>query len=228
MTYRLSAANELSVEYGATTDKPTVVNLTQHSYFNLAGHGSGPVTDHNLRINADRYTPVNATLIPTGEIASVNGTPLDFRTPAFIGARIDAEDPQIKIGGGYDHNFVLNRAAGSTNLVHAAWLHHSGYRPHARRLHDGARHPGLHLEQPPECDGQRWRHLRPPRRHLSRDAALSGLAEPTEVPVDRRAPWHTVLVADGVQVRRVAAAAEVAAIFNKIFEHEGTKGTEER
>ena len=120
VTYTVTTANELDVTYFATTDKPTPINLSQHTYFNLGGHGSGAITDHGLRISADRYTPVNASLIPTGEPMRVSGTPFDFRSPKFIGARIDVDDPQIKIGGGYDHNFVLNQFG--TGLAHAVWL----------------------------------------------------------------------------------------------------------
>jgi aldose 1-epimerase len=117
VTYTLTDANELRVDYEATTDKPTVVNLSQHSYFNLAGEGSGDVLDHVVQINADRYTPVDATLIPTGELASLDGTPLDFRTPTPIGRRIDADNEQVKLGRGYDHNWVLNREGGGLALA---------------------------------------------------------------------------------------------------------------
>lgn len=108
-TYTLNDANELILDYHATTDRPTVVNLTQHTYFNLAGEGSGAVLDHELTIHADRYTPVNANRIPTGELASVAGTPFDFRTQTAIGARMGADHPQLRFGKGYDHNYVINR-----------------------------------------------------------------------------------------------------------------------
>src|ERR1700729_1276596 len=102
----------LRIEYSATTDKNTVLNLSNHSYFNLAGQGKGDVLGHVLKIDASRITPVDATLIPTGELKSVEGTPFDFRTPHAIGERIDAEDVQLRLGIGYDHNFVLDHPPG--------------------------------------------------------------------------------------------------------------------
>jgi aldose 1-epimerase len=107
----------LQIVYNATTTKPTVVNVTNHSYFNLAGDGKGTVLDELLTIPADKYTPTDATLIPTGQLAPVAGTPFDFRKPTAIGARIDADDVQLKQAGGYDHNFVLNGPAGQLHLA---------------------------------------------------------------------------------------------------------------
>jgi aldose 1-epimerase len=98
----------LRIEYSATTDKDTVLNLTNHSYFNLKGQGNGDVLETVLEIDASRMTPVDATLIPTGELKSVEGTPFDFRKPHAIGERINSEDPQLSLGHGYDHNFVLD------------------------------------------------------------------------------------------------------------------------
>jgi aldose 1-epimerase len=109
VTYTLNDENELVFDYVATTDKATPINLTQHSYFNLAGEGTSDILRHEIIINADRFTPVDKNLIPTGELRAVKGTPLDFTTSTKIGARIDDDYEQLVLGHGYDHNFVINR-----------------------------------------------------------------------------------------------------------------------
>ena len=117
VTYWLTNANEIKIDYEATTDQATPVNLTQHSYFNLAGQGKGDILNHTLKILADHFTPVDETLIPTGEIRPVSRTPMDFTAATAVGARIDEDYDQLQYGGGYDHNWVLNNQDGSLALA---------------------------------------------------------------------------------------------------------------
>jgi len=113
VTYTLTDGNRLIIDYSATTDKATVINLTQHAYFNLDGHNAGSILEHEVLINADQFTPANIESIPTGEIASVVGTPFDFRVAKKIGQDIESDHEQVVFGSGFDHNFVLNKTAGS-------------------------------------------------------------------------------------------------------------------
>jgi len=117
MVYTLTPENEFKITYEATTDKPTVVNLSHHGFFNLKGAGNGTITDHLLMLNASFITPVNEVLIPTGEILSVDETPFDFRVPTVIGERIDFENEQLANGGGYDHNWVIDKNNDGVELV---------------------------------------------------------------------------------------------------------------
>ncbi len=119
VTYTLADNDELTVDYAATTSKATVLNLSQHSYFNLTGSARRDILDHVLQLDASNFTPDDTTLIPTGEVAPVAGTPFDFRTPTAIGARINDDDPQLKLAGGYDHNFVVDRmGSGVQHVAH--------------------------------------------------------------------------------------------------------------
>ena len=144
--YTLSGDNALRLDYLATTDRPTVVNLTQHSYFNL--RGAGDVLGHIVYIDANRFTPIDRTLIPTGELRSVLGTPFDFREPCAIGTRVGIEDEQLQFAGGFDHNWVTNLPAGELGL--RAMMYESGT---GRLLHVLSTQPGLQFYSGNFLDG---------------------------------------------------------------------------
>jgi aldose 1-epimerase len=165
--YVLTAVGALRCSFTAETDAPTIVNLAQHAYFNLSGTAN-PVLDHELTIAASRYTPVDAGLIPTGTLDPVEGTPFDFRTARRIGERIDDDHPQLRLGHGYDHNWVLDRdrpVNGDQALTYAATVRHAGS---GRRLDVFTTEPGLQFYSGNVLDGT----LRGPQGMYARHAGL--------------------------------------------------------
>ncbi|WP_372895519.1 aldose epimerase family protein [Stieleria sp.] len=151
VTYRLTDENAIEIDYSATTDKATPINLTQHTYFNLKGEGEGTILGHELMINARRFTPVDATLIPTGKTPAVQGTPFDFTTAKPIGRDIAAENEQLKFGGGYDHNWVLDKGGQTGEMTLAATV----YEPKSGRvLEISTTEPGIQFYSGNFLDGR--------------------------------------------------------------------------
>lgn len=150
VVYALTDQNELRIDYTAATDKDTVVNLTNHSYFNLAGQGQGDILGTELKLFADQFTPVDEKLIPTGELRDVEGTPFDFRIPTAIGARIGQDDRQLRFAGGYDHNFVLRGGGGSLAMAASVLDPGSG-----RMMEVLTTEPGVQLYTANSFDGTR-------------------------------------------------------------------------
>ncbi len=148
VVYSLRKDGGLVIDYTGTTDRPTVINLTSHAYFNLAGAGEGTILDHELQLESDFFTPIDATSIPTGEKRPVDGTPFDFRKPVAIGARIEANDEQVRRGSGYDHNFILRGKPGELRLGARAFHPASG-----RVLEFYTTEPGVQLYTANFLDG---------------------------------------------------------------------------
>ncbi len=170
VTYKLTDDNDLIVDYSAATDRPTPINLTQHSYFNLAG--SSDILHHELSINADAFLPVNNTLIPTGGIRSVEGTPFDFRQPVRIGARIHAADQQLEIARGYDHDFVIRN--GGPEHLGAPWAARAHEPGSGRVLEVFTTQPALHFYSGNSIASG------PPGRNQTMYGAYSGFALETQ------------------------------------------------
>ena len=212
MTYTLTNDNALRIDYQASTDKDTVINFTNHSYFNLAGNGSGSVADQMLLVNADRYTPTGPDQIPTGELAAVEGTPLDFRQMMPIGARLHSADQQMVYAHGYDHNFVLNQHAGDS-LTFAA----RAYDPRTGRvidcLHDRTGCAGLYQQRPEWVGGRLIGHdVSPDRGVHAGDAAFPGQPEQAEFSHDGVEAGAGVSFNDDIPLRDGCASAATSAM----------------
>ncbi len=185
VVYTLTDSNELKIEYSATTDKKTVVNLTNHTYFNLAGPGSGDILGHQLVIEANKFTPVDASLIPTGELRDVPGTPLDFGKATAIGARIDQDDEQLKLGAGSRLRPQLCSAPcrGRSDITCCS-RRRTKHRPRSGSLDHRARRAVLHGKLSRWHGSRQGRpHLRAPLRFLPGNAAFSRFSKPAEIPV---------------------------------------------
>ena len=195
--YTLRAdSNELQNTYRATTNKDTVVNLTNHSYFNLSGDSQREILDHRLLLHCLQFTPVNSTLIPTGEVRRVEGTPFDFREPTVIGARINQDDEQLKFGRGYDHNWVLERTE-KQDLRAAAEV----FEPTSGRVLEVlTTEPGIQFHSGNFCASQGWSIIRSSHRSLPRNSTLSRFAEPPEFSVDSFKAWPGFSVNDSLSV----------------------------
>ena len=202
VTITLTDDNKIDFVYHAVTNAPTVINMTNHSYFNLRGEGTGNVFDTMLYLNADGYTPVDANLIPTGAITPVAGTAFDFTTPTPIGARIHDGDPQIVIAHGFDHNWVLNRPAGDTSLILAATAEPGA----AAACCPSGRPSRASSSTPATSSTARWsaRAATPTARATGSRSrpSTTRLAEPAELPVHRAAAGRVVRQPHGVRLQR--------------------------